>query len=43
MSKIKNIYKTFGARVSLIVKSKRLTQSKKDWIKIIMDYKKNVL
>lgn len=41
MSKVTNIHKTLGARCNLIIETKNLTQKQREWIKIIMDYKKN--
>ena len=40
MNKKINIDKTLGARCNLVVKSKNLTEKQKEWIKIIMEYKK---
>lgn len=38
-----NINKTLGARCNLVVVSKKLTEKQKEWIKIIMDYKKSCM
>ena len=40
MSKKINVYKTLGARCNFIVVSKELSEKQKEWIKIIMEYKK---